>query len=59
MAQKEHEPLGISVTVIEPGGFRTDFAGRSLTESAEPIADYAEGRRPAAQRARQGPGFDA
>lgn len=41
-AQKELEPLGISVTVVEPGGFRTDFAGRSLTQSAEPIEDYAE-----------------
>jgi NAD(P)-dependent dehydrogenase (short-subunit alcohol dehydrogenase family) len=40
--QKEVQPLGISVTVVEPGGFRTDFAGRSLTQSAEAIADYAE-----------------
>jgi NAD(P)-dependent dehydrogenase (short-subunit alcohol dehydrogenase family) len=41
-AQKELAPLGISVTAVEPGAFRTDFAGRSLTQSAEPIADYAE-----------------
>ncbi|WP_138444743.1 oxidoreductase [Sinomonas susongensis] len=41
-AQKELEPLGITVTVVEPGGFRTDFAGRSLAQSAEPIGDYAE-----------------
>jgi hypothetical protein len=27
---------------VEPGGFRTDFAGRSLTQSAEAIADYAD-----------------
>lgn len=26
---KEVEPLGIKVTIIEPGGFRTDFAGAS------------------------------
>jgi NAD(P)-dependent dehydrogenase (short-subunit alcohol dehydrogenase family) len=39
---KELQPLGISVTVVEPGAFRTDFAGRSLTQSAEAIADYAE-----------------
>ena len=37
----EVAPLGISVTVVEPGGFRTDFAGRSLTQSATVIDDYA------------------
>ncbi len=44
---KELQPLGISVILVEPGGFRTDFAGRSLTQSPTPIADYAEtaGRR--------------
>jgi short-subunit dehydrogenase len=26
---KEIGPLGIKVTIIEPGGFRTDFAGSS------------------------------
>ena len=26
--------------MVEPGGFRTDFAGRSLTESATVIDDY-------------------
>lgn len=41
-AQKELAPLGISVTAVEPGAFRTDFAGRSLMQSAEPIADYAQ-----------------
>jgi hypothetical protein len=30
------------VTVVEPGAFRTDFAGRSLVESATFIDDYAE-----------------
>ncbi|MET4591731.1 oxidoreductase [Arthrobacter sp. 754] len=39
---RELQPLGISVTVVEPGAFRTDFAGRSLTQSAMPIGDYAE-----------------
>jgi NAD(P)-dependent dehydrogenase (short-subunit alcohol dehydrogenase family) len=45
--RKELEPLGITAMIVEPGGFRTDFAGRSLQQSAEPIADYAEtaGRR--------------
>lgn len=39
--RKEVAPLGITAMVVEPGGFRTDFAGRSLTQSAQPIADYA------------------
>ncbi len=39
---KELAPLGISVTVVEPGAFRTDFAGRSLAQSAAAISDYAD-----------------
>lgn len=39
--QKEVAPLGISVIVVEPGAFRTDFAGRSLNQSRKSIADYA------------------
>ncbi len=39
---KEVGPLGIKVTVVEPGPFRTDWAGRSLQASANPIAAYAE-----------------
>ncbi|SDD31087.1 oxidoreductase [Auraticoccus monumenti] len=39
---KEVAPLGISVVVVEPGLFRTDFAGRSLQQAREPISDYAE-----------------
>jgi NAD(P)-dependent dehydrogenase (short-subunit alcohol dehydrogenase family) len=38
---KEVAPLGIRVTILQPGPFRTDFAGRSL-QKAEPIDDYAE-----------------
>lgn len=30
---KEVGPLGIKVTIIEPGGFRTDFSGRSSSRS--------------------------
>ena len=36
----EVEPLGIKVIVVEPGAFRTDFAGRSLTQSEKVIKDY-------------------
>jgi len=45
--RKELRPLGITVMAVEPGAFRTDFAGRSLTQSAAAIADYADtaGRR--------------
>jgi NAD(P)-dependent dehydrogenase (short-subunit alcohol dehydrogenase family) len=39
--RKELAPLGIRAIVVEPGGFRTDFAGRSLAQSAVAIADYA------------------
>ena len=31
---KETAPLGIKVTIVEPGGFRTDFAGASTILSA-------------------------
>jgi NAD(P)-dependent dehydrogenase (short-subunit alcohol dehydrogenase family) len=39
--RKELAPLGITVTAVEPGAFRTDFAGRSLNQSATVIGDYA------------------
>ena len=38
----EVRPLGIKVTAIEPGAFRTDWATRSMKESGQPIADYAD-----------------
>ncbi|MBE7248099.1 MAG: SDR family NAD(P)-dependent oxidoreductase, partial [Actinomycetospora chiangmaiensis] len=38
----EAGPLGIRVTCIEPGPFRTDWAGRSLVQTPSAIADYAE-----------------
>ncbi len=39
---KECAPLGIKVIAVEPGPFRTDWAGRSLKTPKKPIADYAE-----------------
>lgn len=40
---KEVAPLGILVTIVEPGYFRTDFLdGSSLHTEATVIADYAE-----------------
>jgi NAD(P)-dependent dehydrogenase (short-subunit alcohol dehydrogenase family) len=38
---KEVGPLGIKVTIVEPGGFRTDFAGAS-TEIREGRPEYDE-----------------
>jgi NAD(P)-dependent dehydrogenase (short-subunit alcohol dehydrogenase family) len=37
---QETAPLGIKVLIIEPSGFRTDWAGRSANETPNPIADY-------------------
>ncbi|MET1028116.1 MAG: oxidoreductase [Dongiaceae bacterium] len=37
---KEVKGFGIAVTAVEPGGFRTDWAGRSLVRSERSIADY-------------------
>ncbi len=39
---KETAPLGIKVTIVEPGPFRTDWAGRSLKMPRVAIDDYAE-----------------
>ena len=38
---QEVEPLGIKVMLVEPSGFRTDWAGRSANETQRQIADYA------------------
>lgn len=38
---QEVEPLGIKVMLVEPSGFRTDWAGRSANESPHHIEDYA------------------
>ena len=39
---QEVEPLGINVMLVEPSGFRTDWAGRSANETQHQIADYAD-----------------
>ncbi len=37
---QETAPLGIKVLIVEPSGFRTDWAGRSAHQTQHPIADY-------------------
>ncbi|WP_430365416.1 oxidoreductase [Trinickia sp. NRRL B-1857] len=37
---REVADLGIKVTAVAPGAFRTDWAGRSLVRGARSIADY-------------------
>ncbi|MGO4724091.1 MULTISPECIES: oxidoreductase [unclassified Inquilinus] len=53
---KEVKGFGIAVTAVEPGGFRTDWAGRSMVRAAHTITDYDEvfGTQRAARQARNG-----
>ncbi|MDQ0472210.1 oxidoreductase [Labrys wisconsinensis] len=53
---QEVAPLGIKVTIVEPAGFRTDWAGASMVESHTVIDDYAAtaGRRRGQTRASSG-----
>lgn len=37
---KEVRPLGIAVTAVAPGSFRTDWAGRSMQRTPRSIPDY-------------------
>lgn len=37
---KELAPLGIAVTAVAPGSFRTDWAGRSMARTPRSIPDY-------------------
>jgi NAD(P)-dependent dehydrogenase (short-subunit alcohol dehydrogenase family) len=37
---REVADLGVNVTAVAPGGFRTDWAGRSLVRGERSIADY-------------------
>jgi NAD(P)-dependent dehydrogenase (short-subunit alcohol dehydrogenase family) len=60
---KELKALGIFVTAVEPGMFRTDWAGRSLTRTPRSITDYdavfGPLREARAQRSGQQPGDPA
>ncbi len=47
---KEVKDIGIRVTAVEPGGFRTDWAGRSLVRAPRSIADYDSVIEPARKR---------
>ncbi len=40
--QKEVSALGIKVLLVQPSGFRTDWAGRSANDATQKISDYAE-----------------
>ena len=40
--RREVSPFGIRVTAVAPGPFRTDWSGRSMKRTRQPIADYAE-----------------
>ncbi len=40
--KREVEPLGIRVILVQPSGFRTDWAGRSANDATVKIGDYAE-----------------
>ena len=39
---QELAPLGINVTIVEPGAFRTGFSGSALSVPEHQISDYAE-----------------
>lgn len=55
----EVAPLGIKVTIVEPSGFRTDWAGRSAVEAKTRIADYASTAGQNLQNLRSGSGKQA
>jgi NAD(P)-dependent dehydrogenase (short-subunit alcohol dehydrogenase family) len=53
---QEVSPLGIKVLIVEPGPFRTDWAGRSIKQSTTRLPDYEStaGKRRAETEARSG-----
>ena len=52
-------PLGIGVTCVEPGPFRTDWAGRSLRQTPSVIADYADTAQARMEGTKEGSGGQA
>jgi NAD(P)-dependent dehydrogenase (short-subunit alcohol dehydrogenase family) len=56
---KEVAPLGIKVLVVEPGPFRTDWAGRSLKGSSKQIPEYTETAGAFRERIENGSGKQA
>jgi NAD(P)-dependent dehydrogenase (short-subunit alcohol dehydrogenase family) len=52
----EVAPFGVRVTAVEPGGFRTDWSGRSMVRASRTVADYDQLIDPirAARRAHNG-----
>lgn len=55
----EVKPLGIAVTCIEPGPFRTDWAGRSLQQTPSSIDDYRDTAGKRLEATKQGSGSQA
>jgi NAD(P)-dependent dehydrogenase (short-subunit alcohol dehydrogenase family) len=53
---REVEHLGIHVTAVAPGGFRTDWAGRSMIRTENTIEDYEPVLAPARQARLNGSG---
>ena len=53
---QEVSPLGIKVLIVEPGPFRTDWAGRSIKQSKTRLSDYEQtaGKRRAETEERSG-----
>ena len=56
---KEVSGLGIRVTAVAPGSFRTDWAGRSMVRTARSIADYDAVFDPIRRRRQEASGHQA
>ncbi|HEY4163565.1 MAG TPA: oxidoreductase, partial [Dongiaceae bacterium] len=56
---KEVKDLGIAVTAVAPGGFRTDWAGRSLVRVKRSIPDYDAVFEPLRKRRQENSGKQA